>query len=88
MLILSRKVSESLLIGDSICITILRCNRSGNVSIGIEAPREVPVLREELRPRNTPNNRVVTASSTSKSSCKLSTFLTRLMRRVICQIKS
>jgi carbon storage regulator len=47
MLVLTRKEGEQLLIGDNIVITINRI--SGNrVAIGVEAPREVRVVRSEL----------------------------------------
>jgi carbon storage regulator len=47
MLVLSRRVAESLLIGDDIHVEIL--DISGNqVKLGITAPRQVPVLRSEL----------------------------------------
>lgn len=47
MLVLSRKVGEKILIGDSIAITVVRIS-GGGVRIGIEAPSEMPVVREEL----------------------------------------
>ncbi len=47
MLVLSRKVSESVLIGTDVRITILKVERS-HVRIGIEAPGEVTILRAEL----------------------------------------
>lgn len=47
MLVLSRKEGEQLLIGDNIVLTINRI--SGNrVAIGIEAPREIRIVRGEL----------------------------------------
>jgi carbon storage regulator len=47
MLVLSRKQGEQLLIGDDIVLTINRI--SGNrVAIGIDAPREVRIVRGEL----------------------------------------
>jgi carbon storage regulator len=47
MLVLSRKEGEQLLIGDNIVLTISRI--SGNrVAIGIEAPRDVRIVRGEL----------------------------------------
>jgi carbon storage regulator len=49
MLILSRKSSESILIGDDIRITVTSI-RSRYVRIGIEAPGNVGVFREELCP--------------------------------------
>ena len=50
MLVLSRKPNESILIGDSIRITVSSI-RGSHVRIGIEAPASVPVLREELTVR-------------------------------------
>jgi carbon storage regulator len=47
MLVLSRKESESVIINENIVVTILRI-AGGGVRIGIEAPREIPVRREEL----------------------------------------
>ena len=47
MLVLSRKPSESILIGSDVRITILKVERS-HVRIGIEAPGEVTILRAEL----------------------------------------
>jgi len=48
MLILTRRPGESLRIGKDIVILLLEV--SGNqIRLGIEAPREVPVVREELR---------------------------------------
>ena len=47
MLILTRKSGERIRIGDDVTITVLRVD-SGQVRIGVEAPREVPVHREEI----------------------------------------
>ena len=48
MLVLGRKENESIIIGDSIRITIVgRCGSS--VRIGVQAPRDVRVMREELQ---------------------------------------
>ena len=48
MLVLSRKVGERIWIGDDISITVVRVT-GGGVRIGIEAPSEMPVVREELK---------------------------------------
>ena len=47
MLILTRRSGETLMIGDDVKITILGI-RGGQVRIGIDAPRERPVHREEI----------------------------------------
>ena len=47
MLILSRKRSEQIVIGDGIVITVVAI-RGGNVRLGIEAPPNVAVHREEI----------------------------------------
>ncbi len=50
MLILSRRMGESLFIGDDIVVTVL-ANKSGQVRIGITAPDDVAVYREEIYAR-------------------------------------
>ncbi|WP_145259326.1 carbon storage regulator CsrA [Calycomorphotria hydatis] len=47
MLVLSRLRDESIMIGDSIRVTIVDV-RGDKVRIGIDAPKEVPVHREEV----------------------------------------
>ena len=47
MLVVSRKVGERILIGEKIAITVVKVGSSG-VRIGIEAPKEMAVIREEL----------------------------------------
>lgn len=49
MLVLSRKESERIRLGDSIVITIVRVS-GDKVRLGIEAPSDVLVLRDELKP--------------------------------------
>lgn len=49
MLVLSRKVGEKLVIGDGIVITVNRI-AGGRVSLGIEAPPHVRIVRGELEP--------------------------------------
>ena len=50
MLILTRKVGESVLIGNDISITVLSV-RGNQVKLGVEAPKEVSVHREEIYQR-------------------------------------
>jgi len=47
MLVLSRKQGETIPIGDDIKITVVR-TKGDRVRVGIEAPREITVLRGEL----------------------------------------
>ncbi|MFO0908072.1 MAG: carbon storage regulator [Isosphaeraceae bacterium] len=47
MLVLSRKDGESIQIGDSIVLTVFSIQR-GLVRLGIQAPRDVRILRSEL----------------------------------------
>ncbi len=49
MLVLTRKLMEKLYIGEDICVTVVRLE-GGQVRLGIEAPREVSVVRAELVP--------------------------------------
>jgi len=49
MLVLSRKLGEKIYIGDQICITVVDIDR-GKIRLGIEAPRDVAIYRQELLP--------------------------------------
>jgi len=49
MLVLSRKLGEKIMIGDGIVVTIVKIDRN-QIRIGIEAPGDVPVYREEILP--------------------------------------
>jgi len=49
MLVLSRKETERIRLGDSIIVTVVRVS-GDKVRLGIEAPPHVLVLRDELKP--------------------------------------
>jgi carbon storage regulator len=49
MLVLSRKLGEKIVIGDNIVVTVVKIDRN-QIRLGIEAPHEVPVYREEIAP--------------------------------------
>jgi carbon storage regulator len=47
MLVLSRRIGQRIVIDDRITVTVVEI-RGGQIRLGIEAPREVPVRRSEL----------------------------------------
>jgi carbon storage regulator len=47
MLVLSRKINQSIMVGDDVRIVIVAVDRD-QVKLGIEAPRSVPVHRSEV----------------------------------------
>jgi carbon storage regulator len=49
MLVLSRKLGEKIYIGENVIITVVDIDR-GKIRLGIEAPRDVPIYRQELLP--------------------------------------
>ena len=51
MLVLSRKIGEQMVIGESIVVTVLEVN-GRSIRVGIEAPPDVPIWRAELCPHH------------------------------------
>jgi len=47
MLILTRRVGETLIIGDNVSVTVLGV-RGNQVRLGVDAPKDVAVHREEI----------------------------------------
>lgn len=56
MLILTRKIGESILVGDNIRLVVLEI-RGRQIRLGIDAPTDIVVLREEIAQRLTDENR-------------------------------
>jgi carbon storage regulator len=54
MLILSRRVGESVVIGEDISITVLRV-KGNQVRLGVNAPKSIAVQREEVSERSKPD---------------------------------
>lgn len=48
MLVLTRRVDESICIGDNIRITVVKIKGSQQISVGIDASRDVSIVREKL----------------------------------------
>ncbi len=59
MLVLSRKLGEKIVIGDNVVITIVKIDRN-QIRIGIDAPQDVPVYREEIAPNRSATHETTT----------------------------
>jgi len=46
MLVFSRRVGESIQIGENVTVTVVRIT-PGSIRLGVEAPHEMPVVREQ-----------------------------------------
>jgi carbon storage regulator len=66
MLVLSRKCEQSLLLGDDIVVTVLAID-GDRVKLGIEAPRSVSVLRQEVYQQLRSSNTTAAAAETRPS---------------------
>lgn len=62
MLVLSRKLGEKIVIGENIVVTVVKIDRN-QIRIGIEAPQDVPVYREEIAPQRTGKAALVEATA-------------------------
>ncbi len=65
MLVLSRKAGERILIGDNITITIVRVAQ-GSVRIGVDAPMNLNVVREEVVAGAAENNEAASKNTPEK----------------------
>lgn len=69
MLALSRKVNESIIIGNDIEITILEV-KGDQIKIGINAPKSVPIYRKELYLQIMESNKEAASSQINEEALK------------------
>jgi carbon storage regulator len=75
MLVLSRRVGESIVIGDDVVVTVLE-QRGDVVRVGVDAPRQVAVRRHELLAQLEETNRAA-ASPQADAVAGLTRLVTR-----------
>lgn len=66
MLVLTRRINESIVINGDIVVTVLEVGRNGQVRLGIDAPRHYQVYRRELWQEIERENREALASAAGK----------------------
>jgi len=66
MLILSRRIGEKLIIGENVTVTILAV-KGNQVRVGIDAPRDVRVDREEIHQRILEEEKAMSRSDWTKA---------------------
>lgn len=59
MLVLRRKAGQKIKIGENIYVEIVSVDKTGEVKLTIDAPREIPVIRTELLESPNPKERQV-----------------------------
>jgi carbon storage regulator len=81
MLILTRRVGETIVIGDDVIITVLGI-KGNQVRIGINAPKDVSVHREEIYQRiQQEKNTTTTTTATAAPKKEESTTVTTTIRK-------
>ena len=74
MLVLARKEDESIVIGDDIVIKVVSVE-NGVVKLGIDAPREIAIIRSELLEEITESNKAAVGKSNEDDLADLSKLL-------------
>jgi carbon storage regulator len=73
MLVLTRRINESIVINGDIVVTVLEVGRNGQVRLGIEAPRHYQIYRRELWLEIEQENRTALASALTDAGAPLPT---------------
>jgi carbon storage regulator len=68
MLVLTRRINESIVINGDIVVTVLEVGRNGQVRLGIDAPRHYQIYRRELWLEIEQENRNALASALTDAS--------------------
>ncbi len=76
MLILGRKDGEKIHLGDNIVVKVVEISKNG-VKLGIEAPKELIILRGELVERVEKSNKMANSTATTREIKDLSRLLSR-----------
>jgi len=71
MLVLTRRINESIVINGDIVVTVLEVGRNGQVRLGIEAPRHYQIYRRELWLEIEQENRNALASALTGAGAPL-----------------
>jgi len=74
MLVLARKLDESIVIGDNVVVKVVSIE-NGVVKLGIDAPRNIAIMRSELLEEITEANRAAVCHSDEDELASLSKFL-------------
>lgn len=70
MLVLSRKANQRIVLGNGITLLVVEI-RGDTVRLGIEAPKDVVILREELVPQMDDSGRMVCSSPSNMCPCTM-----------------
>ncbi len=76
MLVLARKLDESIVIGENIVVKVVAVE-NGSVKLGIEAPKDVAIIRSELIDEVTASNKAAVEDYNSADISTLSAMFTK-----------
>ena len=74
MLVLTRKIDESIVIGDNIVVKVVAVE-NGVVKLGIDAPKEISIMRSELLEEIAKTNRAAMGNSDENDITAISKLL-------------